>query len=761
MRERLRDHPGVALVLVAYVAVAVLYGVAIPIFESPDAGGHYAYIHELTEGRGLPVHGAPSGERVTGYVAGHPPLYYALCAALTFWVPDDADFADWAWRNPYVEMGNPGSVANKNYLVHTPAERFPWRGTPLTVHIARLISTALGALAVVATYGIALELFPDRRWLAWGAAALTAFNPMFVFTAARVSNDAAVAAFGSLALWGGVRLAVRGLSRPGLGLLGVAVGLAALSKLSGTILVPVVAFALLLDAARNGQYALGHVFRKERLVRLFGNALILFGATTFVCGWWFVRNLLLYGELLGVNAWLSHTATVRSESIGFLEVISELKGFEKSYWAVFGWFNVGVAPWMYRVWWVVVRASIVGLVLVLVDQSTRRRLPGPAQAGLAIVGLAFLLIFGSVWRFIMIVLGAQGRYLMPAVTAISVLMMFGLSRLLPRRWTPVLAVPLGLGQLTLAVVCLLVFILPAYAAPKAVDERELPADLVRFDLAFEGTPVRLLGGHIEADEARPGSPLPVSLYWQAVERPREDLVALIQVLDWSLEPIAGADCYPGRGTFPPTLWQPGVTYRDRYVLQIAPGANAPTVASLYTGLRHPASGHLTATLPSGEQAPAPLLLDDVPIRPTEPLPDDVTYSVGARLGEAITLVGYDITAEELQAGEAFTVTVVWRAEARPERDYTAFVHLMDASGALVAQDDHPPLGGRYSTSFWAPGEVVRDRYRLTLEEDQPPCICVLQVGMYDPELDVRVPAYDNLGGHFEDDAVGVGGITVE
>ena len=94
MRERLRDHAGFALVLVAYVAVAVLYGVAIPIFESPDAGGHYAYIHELTEGRGLPVHGAPSGERVTGYVAGHPPLYYAICAALTFWVPDDADFAD-------------------------------------------------------------------------------------------------------------------------------------------------------------------------------------------------------------------------------------------------------------------------------------------------------------------------------------------------------------------------------------------------------------------------------------------------------------------------------------------------------------------------------------------------------------------------------------------------------------------------------------------------------------------------------------------
>ncbi|MGD1996650.1 MAG: hypothetical protein PVH62_07740, partial [Anaerolineae bacterium] len=63
------DHWGAVVLVLLYVAVAILYGVTIPIFESPDAGGHYAYIHELTEGRGLPVQGTPSGERVTGYVA--------------------------------------------------------------------------------------------------------------------------------------------------------------------------------------------------------------------------------------------------------------------------------------------------------------------------------------------------------------------------------------------------------------------------------------------------------------------------------------------------------------------------------------------------------------------------------------------------------------------------------------------------------------------------------------------------------------------
>ncbi|MCK4315296.1 MAG: glycosyltransferase family 39 protein, partial [Anaerolineae bacterium] len=463
-------HWSFVICLLVYLVVAVLYGVTIPIFESPDANGHYAYIHELTEGRGLPVQGTPSGERVTGYVASHPPLYYTLCAALTFWNREDVDRLDWVWRNPYHAMGYPGSVANKNYLVHTPAERFPWRGTPLTMHIARLVSTVLGALAVVATYGITLELFPEHRWLALGAASLTAFNPMFVFTAARVSNDAAVAAFGSLVVWGAVRLAVRGLSRRGLALTGVALGLATLSKLSGITLAPVVALALLLDAIRK----FGN--RKFVIRKFVVSALVLFGTAALVGGWWFGRNLLLYGELMGTHAWLSHTATVRPEAIGLLDVIPELHGLEMSYWAMFGWFNVAVAPWMYRFWWMLARVGVLGLLFVLADQWRARRVSRsarPVQAGLLVLAFAFLLVFGSVWRFIMIVLGSQGRYLMPVVTAISVFLMLGLSRLLPRRWAPGLTVLLGGVHLALVLVCLFAFILPAYAMPEVVQENDL------------------------------------------------------------------------------------------------------------------------------------------------------------------------------------------------------------------------------------------------------------------------------------------------
>ena len=753
----MRRHAGLWLLLLAYVIVAVLYGAIIPIFETPDANGHYAYIHELTERRGFPVQGTPSGERVTGYVASHPPLYYTLCAALTFWVEDDVDFQEWAWKNPSHALGHPGTVANKNYLIHTPAERFPWRGTPLTMHIARLVSTALGLLPIVATYGIALELFSDRRWLALGAAALTAFNPMFVFIAARVSNDAAVAAFGSLVVWGAVRLAVRGLSRRGLVLLGVALGLAALSKLSGITLAPAVALALLFDSLRTWHHH-SKIHPRQRLRLVIGRWSLVVLTALAVSGWWFARNQILYGGLMGVDAWLSHTATVRPEPIGFFDVIPQLEGLEMSYWAIFGWFNIFAAPWMYQFWWVLVRMAVVGLVFVLLDQLTAHRFSRPVQAGLMIVALAFLLIFGSVWHFIMIVLGSQGRYLMPVVAAISILLMLGLSRLLPRRWTPGLATLLGGGHLALSLACLFAFIMPAYATPGVVQESDLPEDMTRFDLIFEGTPIQLLGGDIETDETHPGELLPVSLYWRALDPSQEDLVIFVQILGRDVEPITGVDCYPGRGNFPPTLWQPGVIYRDRYLLPLATDAEAPTIAGLYA-----------SPYRQGEERPTAPLLDLVPLRPLEPPSQDVAYPVGARLGEAITLVGYDIdpplqagegTGGGVQPGETFTVTIVWRAEAHPEADYTAFVHLVDESGTLVAQDDHPPLEGEYRTSFWALGDVVRDTYQLTLDSTQPPCACTLQVGMYDPVANVRLPAYDGLGGRFENDTIIAGGVTV-
>lgn len=777
MREMMREHRLVGVIVVLYLAVALVYGVAVPIFETPDENGHYAYIHELTEGRGLPVQGTPSGQRVTGYVASHPPLYYTICAALTFWVPDDVDFQDWAWRNPYHANGFPGSVGNKNFLIHTDAESFPWHGTPLTVHMARLVSALLGAVAVVGTYGTAWELTGGQRgrlYIALGAAALTAFNPMFVFTGARVSNDAAVAAFGSLVIWGATRLAVRGLSRRGLVALGAALGLAALSKFSGLTLAPAIALALLLDYVRRSVFGVRRsVFDVRRFIfhasRLMFDAFLLFGTAALICGGWFLRNLILYDELMGVNAWLSHTGTVRPEPIGFFEVIPQLEGLEMSYWAMFGWFNIPVVPWMYRTWWVLVRLAAAGLLVLLADQWTRWRWSRPAQAGLAVVFVAFIGVFASVWRFIMIVLGAQGRYLFPSVAAVSTLVMLGLARLVGRdsysygrnSIVPIapdagrdkIAPLVAFAHLVASVVILLVFILPAYARPRPVGEADLPQDLTRFDVTVAGTPIRLLGGRIEVSQARPGDRVPVSLYWQAYGPVKEDYVAHVRLLGRGGERIGGTDGYPGGGTFPTTLWEPGVIYRDRYLIPVDAEAQTPVLMALHAGLRLQGAEPFSFTLASGEPWPGLLLLDVAPLRPTHSPSTRVAYPIGARIGGSLVLVGADLSGESVEAGGMVTITLVWQTEEKVPSNYTVFIHLLDAEGRMAAQADAPPLAGEYPTSWWAPGEVIRDPHVLPLPTDLRPGPYLLQVGLYDWAADERLVAVDGAGNRFTNDAI--------
>jgi 4-amino-4-deoxy-L-arabinose transferase-like glycosyltransferase len=74
------------------------------------------------------------------------------------------------------------------------------------------------------------------------------------------------------------------------------------------------------------------------------------------------------------------------------------------------------------------------------------------------------------------------------------------------------------------------------------------------------------------------------------------------------------------------------------------------------------------------------------------------------------------------------VALYWQAEAAMDRSYTAFVHLLDSNGSLIAQLDRPPAG--YPTSDWRPGEVVVDSYAVRLPPALAPGTYSLETGFY-------------------------------
>ena len=115
--------------------------------------------------------------------------------------------------------------------------------------------------------------------------------------------------------------------------------------------------------------------------------------------------------------------------------------------------------------------------------------------------------------------------------------------------------------------------------------------------------------------------------------------------------------------------------------------------------------------------------------------------INTRIGNAL-LVGYrvhEFESNPLRIPQAapFTIALYWRAAQPIEKDYKIFVHLIDASGRVLAQHDGVPADGSYPTSQWRAGDLVVDAHEL--KADTAPGTYSLVVGMYDPATLVRAP----------------------
>jgi len=87
------------------------------------------------------------------------------------------------------------------------------------------------------------------------------------------------------------------------------------------------------------------------------------------------------------------------------------------------------------------------------------------------------------------------------------------------------------------------------------------------------------------------------------------------------------------------------------------------------------------------------------------------YPVGAVFGDAVELVGLDVTPDPVPHGARATVTSYLRVTGELDDDWKVFVHLDDeARAAPRVNADHWPAGDRYRTSAWRKGDIVRDTW---------------------------------------------------
>jgi hypothetical protein len=131
----------------------------------------------------------------------------------------------------------------------------------------------------------------------------------------------------------------------------------------------------------------------------------------------------------------------------------------------------------------------------------------------------------------------------------------------------------------------------------------------------------------------------------------------------------------------------------------------------------------------------------------------------ANLNDEITLLGYDLSAQQTRPGGRLDVTLHWGAQHELTRTYQSFVHVVYPEGEIRAQSDHLNPGG-FPTNLWSPDRYVLDRHQIRLPEDAPAGPYLLSVGIYSLIENRRLPVHSAECGMRPDSVVLCQTITV-
>lgn len=716
------DRWPIWIVTLVFVALSTLYSFLNPIFEAPDELWHYKYIVHLARGGGLPVQTAEPEANVAQQEGSQPPLYYVLGAIVALGPGKllGIEDSDQQYRLNQLAVGQPDSE-EKAMVLHTGQEGFPYRGSLALAHLLRLLSVLLGLGTLLVTYRIALELLPGRRDIATMAVAFNAFIPMFGFMSASINNDNLATLVSSLTLWQTLRLARLGPSLRRTLLIGGLVGLAALTKLNGLVLVPLALLGIVVFAWRR------RAFRPSIV-----HGAIILATAVAVAGWWYLRNMRLYGDLLGLDLMLQ-VAGRKSASPGLpVDSLSELHILLMSFWGVFGWSNVFAAPWFYTVYDAVAISALAGLAIYSLRLAIKR--DASNGAGLTLLAAWVALFLAALFRWMQTAdSAAQGRLLFPAISAVSVLAVAGLATL-PRRIVPATGGLIALSMAILSFTAPFTFIIPAYPAqPQPVTAEALDPGMHRVDIDFGGQ-IQLAGFELAPRKIKPGQAVQLTFYWRVRQPTSQYLSLYLYFQDRTGERAS----FRGRGTFRVDDWEEGQLLRTEHLV-VVPENIKPLLLQVHLGLYDPMTGERLEAR-DGQERPlgGSALLSYVRVMPSVS-PEAVSASPTMPIFDRqVALVNWDLSWESAVPGGTLTGDLYWQALQPLEKNYTVFVQLLGPDGVL-AQYDAEPQGGEYPTSFWDPQEIVPDHFSLSLPSQMPPGRYPLIVGLYEPATMQRLP----------------------
>jgi hypothetical protein len=430
VRRRERDllWLGVGGAILMFVMLAMPWVFRVSVYQPPDEASHVAYARELSHGR-LPTIDSPipgdddarlaavlrdrDARHRTIWTANHPPLYYALVA-----VP--------------LRIGTDTGQ--------------PIRG----VLAARLLSVGLSALGLIALAYVVLQLAPSRPQLAVAATGFVALLPTFIAISARVYNDSLAFLTTTATLAAAAAFVIRGPSAARLAAVAATAGFAAMTRASGLLVVGVAELAVLVGVLRAGESSAWRRLWRAAVWMAMAGAVVV-----AVAGWFYLRNLTLYGDLTGSAALLHRFGRPPNNTmLGLLTDQGYWRLQQRRLWDVTN-FLPRVHGGLVARLWLLGLVPLAGLLLAgargLARLARGDGLPDAARAvalGLCVALLGLLQL--SVVQFVSNGGGGHIRYLFPGLVTVGLVAAVGLVALPGGgRGVPVVAMTVVMGAINL------------------------------------------------------------------------------------------------------------------------------------------------------------------------------------------------------------------------------------------------------------------------------------------------------------------------
>ena len=251
--------------------------------------------------------------------------------------------------------------------------------------------------------------------------------------------------------------------------------------------------------------------------------------------------------------------------------------------------------------------------------------------------------------------------------------------------------------------------------------------------------IRLLGVDLPPQTISPGNEISLTAYWRALQKLDTNYAVFLHLDAPNGQTIAAVDqSHPNN--IPTANWPPSLYLRNPLTLRV-PAEALPIRYSLRVGLYNPQTGQ---RLPLPDGSGDAFTVGQVWVEPTSPPAPPKGYV--ARFGDSIRLLSaeYDPSAQ--------TITLLWQSDAPIQEDYSIFLHLFDASGALIGQADGVPYHNLYPPSAWLPGQIVEDTRPIgdAILNTQ---LGQFAVGMYNPLTGNRLQAKDSNNAPLPDNAL--------